>query len=105
MASIADATTEPDPGAGLPLRPQFLRSPELHCFDHCEGLIADQAQIGQAFHELLEDDLQFEAGQWRTGKEIAALEQGGANRVTIWINALKTEETLTELESLASELL
>lgn len=44
-------------------------------------------------------------GQWRTSEEIAALEKNGANRVTIWINAFETEESLTEMEVLAKELL
>lgn len=44
-------------------------------------------------------------GQWHTGEEIAALEQAGANRVTLWINAFDAEQTINEMESLAKELL
>jgi hypothetical protein len=44
-------------------------------------------------------------GQWRTGEDIAALGKSGANRVTIWINAFETEESLKEMEALAKDLL
>lgn len=44
-------------------------------------------------------------GQWRSGEEVAQLERGGATRVTIWLNAFETEGTLTDLESLARDVL
>lgn len=44
-------------------------------------------------------------GQWRKGEELAALERGGANRVTLWINAFETEEMLGDLDSLAGQVL
>lgn len=44
-------------------------------------------------------------GQWRKGEELAELERGGANRVTLWINAFETEAMLGDLDSLASQVL
>ena len=44
-------------------------------------------------------------GQWRTADDVSALENAGANRTTIWLNATATEDIVTEMEALARELL
>jgi len=43
-------------------------------------------------------------GQWRTLKDVAALEQAGAGRVTLWLEETKLDGVLRELEELARNL-
>jgi hypothetical protein len=37
-------------------------------------------------------------GQWQKPEEIAALEQAGAERVTLWVSALDTAGALKEID-------
>ena len=43
-------------------------------------------------------------GQWRTPKDVAALEQAGAGRVILWLEETKLASVLHELEALARNL-
>jgi hypothetical protein len=43
-------------------------------------------------------------GQWRTLKDVAALEEAGAGRVTLWLEETKLDGVLHELEKLARNL-